>query len=186
VTRAALFIALLAANALYFERQIASRTTQAFDAVAPRARQVEYAIEAGRFVEALPIALELRDRYPHEALPVVWLAEIYRGTGNAAAEAAAWEQFITLGSSPAEACPGLAEAYAKSGSADAGVGAYERCVQLDPDEPERLVDLGAALEHAGRTDESLAAYRRAMALDPTNPTVAHAVERLSAGRGGSR
>jgi tetratricopeptide (TPR) repeat protein len=163
----------------FLERRIAPSRSSGLDPVSPRARQVERAIAAKHFADALPIALELAASYPGEALPAYWLALAYEGLGRFQDEAAAWERFIAVGGAPEEACPGLALAYARASDGGAGLAAYERCVTLDARDPERLVDLAAALERAGRPSDALEAYRRAAALDSRHPIVARHVERLA-------
>lgn len=180
--RAALFVVLLAVYAAFLGRRVDSDDVPRMDAVGPRAREVEAAIAAKRFADALPVALELQDAYPLEPVVSLWLTSIYRGLDRAPEEAAAWERFIALGSTPAEACPGLADAYARIGKGEQGIRTYERCVALDPGEPERLVDLANAFERAGKLDKAVETYRRIADLDPNHPIVARRANQASHGR----
>lgn len=177
--RLALLVVLAVAYGAFLEGRLALAGSSGLDPVSPAARQVEQAIAAERFNDALPIALELEASYPGEPLSAYWLALIYEGLGRSADEAAAWERFITLGGAPEEACPGLAEAHARAGGADAALGAYQRCARLDARDPERLVDLGEALERARKPADALDAYRRAASLDSKHPVIARRIERLS-------
>lgn len=177
--RVALLIVLLGAYGVFLERRLSPAGAIGLDALSPRARQVEQAIAAERFADALPIALELEAFYPREPLAAYWLALTYQGLGRSADEAAAWERFIALGAAPEEACPGLADAYARNGDGGGGLRAYERCAQLDPRDPERLLDLGDALERAQRPADALAVYRLAAGVDPRHPVIARRADRVS-------
>lgn len=177
--RVLLLVVLLGAYGVFLERRLSPEGPAGLDVVSPRARQVEHAIAAGRFADALPIALELEASYSGEPLVVYWLALTYHGLGRFADETAAWERFITLGAAPEEACPELANAYALTGDDDGGVRAYARCAGLDPRDPERLLDLGDALDRARRPAEALEAYRRAASLDPKHPVIARRIDRVS-------
>lgn len=179
MTRVALLVVLLSAYGIFLERRLSPSGPAGLDVVSPRARQIERAMAAERFADALPIALELEASYPREPLVAYWLALTYQGLGRSADEAAAWERFIALGAAPEDACPGLADAYARNGTGDRELQAYERCARLDPRDPERLFDLGDALERARRPSDALAAYRRAALLDQKHPVIARRIDRVS-------
>ena len=145
------------------------RAGRPFDALDPRGREVERAIEEKRFAEALPIARDLRRAHAADPIVVYWLAEIYRGLGQAADESAAWERVLQLTGLADAACPALPESYARAGERARAVDAYERCAAAAPDDPERWFDLGTAYSSGGRRVDAENAYAKSRALDPSNP-----------------
>jgi tetratricopeptide (TPR) repeat protein len=149
------------------------------DPVAPRARDVETTLEAGRFSDALPLALDLARAYPREPLVRYWLARIYRGLSRFDDEARAWEAFVEMSPAPQLACPSLAEAYDRLGQHERALLDLERCTRHEPESPARFIDLAEAAERAGRYDRALLAYRRAASLDPDDPWVAERLSRLA-------
>jgi tetratricopeptide (TPR) repeat protein len=151
-----------------------------FDAFLPLARAVELRIGAGRFAEAQPLADTLAHTYPTAPLIAFWRAQIRRGLGDAAGEASAWEDYVRLSETPAEACPAIAEAYARGGRADRALDAYRRCAGFAPEDSDRLLDLGDAYQRAGRGAEAAAAFARALPLDPDNPWLAARLSKLQA------
>ena len=102
-----------------------------FDPLAPRPREVEELIVAGRFADALPIAAELQRAYPEEPLVAFWTAAINRGLDRPEAEAAAWETYVQRSHAPADACPAWPEAYARLGQLDRARAAAERCAAFE-------------------------------------------------------
>ena len=112
----------------------------AFDALQPRSREVERAIAAGRFADALPMAAGLEKTYPREALVAYWLAGIYRGLDRPGDEVAAWERYVALSSAPEEAredaCPAIAEARERLGDRAGALREYQHCAELDPADPD--------------------------------------------------
>ena len=141
----------------------------AFDPLQPLARTVETRIGEQRFAEAMPVALELQQAYPNEALIAYWLAEIHHGLDHPAAEAEMWERYMSLSPAPAEACPALPMAYATLHRKDQALTSFERCAQLTPDDPDALIDVGRAYLAVGRTGDAANAFERAAAIDPDNP-----------------
>ena len=178
VKRTALIALLLGAYVGTFSWQLFTTADVGFDALSPRAREVERSLADHQYEQALTLANELKTKYPNEPLIELWLAEIYRGTQRYADEAQAWERFIETGSAPDEACPGLANAYAMSKPEQLDFGAFERCTKLDPRDPERLIDYGLALRLEGKKDEALDAFRRAAELDPHHPAPATFIDEL--------
>ena len=184
--RSHLLVLLLAGYAAVFLRVPAlGRWREVFDPLDARPRQVETAVETGHFADALPVALELRTVHAREPLLAYWLAEIYRGLDRSREEAAAWETYVRLSSTPDEACPSMPEAYARLGDASVALQRFEQCVKWDSGNPERLIDLAAALEGYDRTAEALAVYRRAADLDPEDPRILRHIEVLSRRAAGS-
>jgi Flp pilus assembly protein TadD len=147
-----------------------------------RSRAPSSSASAGRFAEAQPLAETLAHTYPNEPLIAFWRAQIGHGLGRAAAEASAWEDYVRLSTTPAEACPALAEAHARAGRVDAALDAYERCAGFAPDDSDRLIDLGDAYQRAGRSHDAAAAFARALPLDPDNPWLAERLSQLQVDR----
>ena len=131
--RALLLAALLAAYVAAGLRSAAGELVRAgrYDPFLPAARALEHRVEEGRFAEALPLALDLARAFPSEPEVAFSLARVHHGLHDAAAEAAAWEQYVTLSSTPGEACPALPEAYAAAGRADDARAASARCAGFD-------------------------------------------------------
>jgi tetratricopeptide (TPR) repeat protein len=143
-----------------------------FDPFLPLARRLEQRVEERRFGDALPLALELERSYPDEPLIQYWIGRIQNGLGDRRAESAAWERYVSVSSTPEEACPAWPEALAATGRADAALTAYTRCADFDAGDADRLVDLGDAQLRAGRSDEARTTFRRAETIDPGNPLIA--------------
>jgi tetratricopeptide (TPR) repeat protein len=140
-----------------------------FDPLSPRGRYVETAIETGRFADALPVALSIREAFPDQPHVSYWLAEIYRGLDRPRDEADAWDTFVSMRSARAAACPAWPQAHARAGHDEAALHAYQECVAFAADDPERLIDLADALAAQRKLDEARAAYARAAALDRADP-----------------
>jgi len=147
-----------------------------FDPFLPLARRLERRVEERRFADALPMALELQTTYPDEPLVAYWIGTIRNALGDRAAEAAAWERYMAISSTPAEACPAWPEAVASARGAGAGLDAYARCAAFDAADADRLVDLGDAQLRAGRADAARATFQKAAALDPDNPLIARRLQ----------
>jgi len=171
VTRTVLFIALLVAYAAAFGQLPTVRANGGprFDPLDRRPHAIEQLIVAGRFDEALQPATDLQRSFRAEPLLAYWLATIHHGLNQWQQEATAWEEYLRLSPTPADACPALPEAYMRLGWADHALVSYERCATFDPRDPESLIDLGRAYERAGRLEEAGAQYRRAADLEPNHP-----------------
>jgi hypothetical protein len=96
-----------------------------------RPRAVEQLVVAGRFADALPLAIELQSTYPGEPLVSFWLATINHGLDRPLAEALAWGEYVRTSAAPAEACPHWAEAYTRAGREDEAETASRRCAELE-------------------------------------------------------
>ena len=184
MNRSLLLALLLVLSAAPFLRGPASGDV-GFDPLEARGRQVELAIETGRFSDGLPVALDLQRSHPDEPLVLYWLTEIYRGLGRPRDEVLAWQAYLRLSSAPEDACPWLAEAYAHAGDAEAALGQYRDCVSIDPDEPQRLLDLAAAQAARHQMSDALESYARAAALDPRDPAIPRLAGALHRTAGGT-
>ncbi len=153
-----------------------------FDPFLPLARRLELQVEEKRFVDALPMALDLERAYPSEPMIAYWIGRIRNGLGDRPAEAAAWEHYIAISSTPSEACPALPEAYEATGQGDRALDAYASCAGFDASDADRLVDLGDAQLRAGRARDAQAAFRRAAAIDPDNPLIVRRLQTVSEAR----
>jgi len=102
-----------------------------FDPLAPRPREVEELIVAGRFTDALPLANALGQAYPEEPLVAYWRATVHHALGQAESEAAAWETYVRVSHAPAEACPAWPNAYLRLGQTQHAREAAERCTRFE-------------------------------------------------------
>jgi tetratricopeptide (TPR) repeat protein len=159
----------------------AGSAPRGFDPFEPRARVLAQRLGAAEYQDALPLARELEHSFPADPELLLALARIWHGLRNAAQEVEAWERYVRVSPTPAEACPALAEAYQSMKDDDRAVEAYERCVRFDSDDPDRWFDLAQAYERQGRRLDALTTWRRAAALDPDNPWIHRAIAQ-SAGR----
>lgn len=160
---------LLAGYIAVFVRLPSLSSSSTFEPLSPRGREVERAIEEGRFADALPLTQELLRAYPVEPLLSYWSAEIYQGLGRAADEAAAWEHVLAQTKLAAAACPALPLAYARVPDAAKSLDAYERCAGAAPDDAERWFDLGEAYALNNRLEDASRAFQKARSLDATTP-----------------
>lgn len=168
--RRTLLALLLVAYAAVFVRIPSwSGASAAFDPLEPRGREVERAIEAGQFASALPIAQELLTAHADDTTVLFWLAEIHRGLGRHADEAASLERVLRLTRHADGVCPALPEAYARVGDAARALEAWERCASTGATDAERWFDLATAYAAAGHAADAEKAFATSRALDPTNP-----------------
>jgi predicted Zn-dependent protease len=181
--RTALIAALLVLyGAVWLHGVFSTGSRRGFDPFAPRARTLAERLEAGYYRDALSLVHELNQEFPGEPELLRALARIRHGLREWTLEAEAWEQYVRVSPSPAEACPALAEAYQAGNQDDRALHAYERCARFDPDDPDRWFDLAQAYERRGRRGEELTVLRRAAVLDPGNPWVEAAIARPSGGQ----
>jgi tetratricopeptide (TPR) repeat protein len=181
--RTVLLVALLLAYAWTALHGIVGEALQRkFDPFLPLARRLELQVEEKRFADALPLALDLEKTYPSEPMIAFWIGRIRNGLGDRRVEAAAWEHYIAISSTPSEACPALPEAYAAAGQGDRALDAYARCAGFDASDADRLVDLGDAQLRAGRARDALTAFRRAAAIDPDNPLIVRRLQSVPEAR----
>lgn len=167
--RRAVLAVLLLGYAAVFIRLPRLDSSASFEALSPRGREVERAIEERRFADALPVARELAGAYPNEAVIAYWLAEIHDGLGQAGDAAAAWEHVFELTKLADAACPALPRAYARVPDAAKSLDAYERCAAAASDDAERWFDLGEAFASNNRPEDAARAFEKSRALDPSNP-----------------
>jgi tetratricopeptide (TPR) repeat protein len=175
--RRLVLLLLLVAYAALFIRLPSMRRHASFDPLDRQGREIEKDIESSRFAAALPIANALWSAHDHSATVAHWRAEIFRGLGRAADEAAAWEDYLRLSHQPDEACPALAVAYGHAGDQGRSLDAYERCAAAAPDDPERWIDLATAYQLAGRHSSASEAFQHAFALDPTDGRIPRDLDR---------
>lgn len=181
--RSFLLAALVAGYCAVFTRLRAVDGARPFDPLEPRGRQVETATEAGRFDEAVPVALSLRESHDSDPDVLYWLGEIYRGLGRTADEIEMWREYARASTTPEEVCPALPLAYLRAGDTASALREFEACVSLAPDDPERLLDLAAEHARQGHIEQALFGYARAGALDPGDPRIPVRIAALQ--RGGS-
>jgi tetratricopeptide (TPR) repeat protein len=174
---------LLAAYAgVWLHGVVVSSRRSGFDPFGPRGRILAQRLGGGDYRGALPLAHELIQEFPDEPELLLAQARIWHGLGAWSQEAEAWEKYVRLSSTPAEACPALAEAHQAGKRDDLALRAYERCVRFDPDDPDRWFDLAWAYERRGRRSDAVIAWRKAAALDPDNPWIAEAIARRAEGQ----
>lgn len=171
--RAALAFLLVGYTAV-FVRLPALGSSSSFDALSPRGREVERAIEERRFADALAVARELAGAHANEPVIFYWLAEIYGGLGEAREEAAAWERVLELTKLADAVCPALPRAYARVPDVAKSLDAYERCAAAASDDAERWFDLGDAFASNNRPEDAARAFEKSRALDPSNPRLPRA------------
>ena len=140
-----------------------------FDPLSAAGRDVERAIEQGRYAQALSQTQALASRHQDDATVQVWLAEAYKGLGKPEDEARAWERVLAITKLADAGCPALPQANTRAGNRAAALDAYRRCADLAPDDPERWFDLAGAALAAGDQAEADAAFAKSRTLDPTNP-----------------
>lgn len=167
--RLLLALLLLAYAAVFVRVPAWSRGSAPFDPLEPRGREVERAIEDGRFGAALPIAEDLLAAHPDDPTILFWLAEIQRGLAHPDDEAAALERVLRLTRRADAACPALPEAYTTLGDPARALDAWERCAAAGASDAERWFDLGTAYAAAGRAADADRAFTTSRTLDPTNP-----------------
>jgi tetratricopeptide (TPR) repeat protein len=177
--RPVLILTLLAAYIVAMVRLAGVSGVGGLDALAPQSRSVERAIEERRFADALPVALELQQAHDDEPLVAYWLATIFHGLNRPRDEVAAWETYVRLSSTPADACPAIADAYESLGDRAGSLAQHQRCVGYEPREPDHLVDLGEAWERDQQIEQALATYRSAVLLDPLNASLVRRIDEIS-------
>jgi len=122
-----------------------------------------------RFEEARPLAESIVKEFPNNPIYLRRLAEIQGELGHPQEEAEAWERFMKVAPSPAEALPALGNAYRRQGKIGPCIDAFERGVALEPRNSELLFHLGRAYEYGKAYAKALETYKRACALNPGDP-----------------
>ncbi len=171
MARFLLFAALLSGYCAAFAHLGPPRRGPHFDPLDRQGRQIELAIEAGQFDEALPVARALRTTYPASLDVLYWLGETYRGLGRVADEIEAWREYARVSASPGDVCPALPLALARAGDPAGALREFEACVSHDPGDPDRLIDLAEEHARQGQVDRARIAYKQARALDPGDPRI---------------
>lgn len=120
----------------------------------------------GRPRDALKAAERLLRFSPREPRYLALKAELLGLSGDAAPEAAAWEEYAAVAPFPTEACPALGRAYERAGDAARGLEAHRRCLSWDPSKSDLKLYHGRALEGAGRAAEAERLYREILAASP--------------------
>ena len=116
--------------------------------------------------KALAPTVALVERYPNQQVFAERLARVYAGLGKAADEAAAWERFLRVSPTPADACPAVAEAYWRVGDREKSLDASIRCRDFGPLNGELNYHLGRAYERAEKPEEARTAYEEALRVEP--------------------
>jgi hypothetical protein len=101
------------------------------DPLATRPREVERAIADGRFLDALPLAFELAQSNPRDALVWLWQTHIFRGLERPSDEAAAWDRYIEVTGTLFDACPWAARAHEAAGNLERARDLRSRCADDD-------------------------------------------------------
>ncbi len=126
-------------------------------------------MRARRFEDARPLAQSMVKEFPNNPIYLRRLAEIQGELGNSREEAEAWEGFMKVSPSPAEAFPALGNAYRRMGRIDRCIEAFQRAVALEPRNSELLFYLGRAYEYGHAYAKALETYKRACSLNPGDP-----------------
>lgn len=150
------------------------------DRLAPDLRRVERLVAAGRFSEALPLAAEMRDRFPREPRVLWQLARVYDGLHRPSDEAAAWEAYLQLLAPTTAVCTRLSDLYRELQQPSQVVAIVDRCLAFDGEEPELLADAAVAQIELGDRRAALSALQQAAAIDPGNPRIAALLKDASA------
>jgi len=119
-----------------------------------------------RFEEARPLAESMVKEFPNNPIYLRRLAEIQGELGHPKEEADAWERFMKVSPTPAEAFPALGNAYRRQGQVRLAIDAFERGVALEPKNSELLFHLGRAYEYGKAYPKALETYKRACQLNP--------------------
>ena len=134
-------------------------------------RRVDALLARGQFREALPLALDNRQRHPAESAAAWQVARAYEGLGAARDEAAAWEAYLRLEPPTGDVCLRLSDVYHSLAQSTQVIAIVNRCLALDDRQAELLGDLAAAYLDLGDRSAAAAALKRALAIDPSNPQV---------------
>ena len=104
--RTALIVTLFAAYlGVWLHEMAGNERRPGFDPFAPRARTLAQRLGAGQYQDALPIARELDQAFPDEPEVVLALARVWHGLHAWSSEADAWERYVRVSPTPAEARP---------------------------------------------------------------------------------
>jgi tetratricopeptide (TPR) repeat protein len=132
-------------------------------------RRVDRLLARAQFSEALPLALENRQRYPGETAAAWQVARAYQGLRRPADEAAAWEAYLLHSPPTNDVCLRLSDVYRELAQPDKVIALVNRCLALDDRQAELLGDLAEAYLDLGDRPAAGAALRRALAIDPMHP-----------------
>jgi tetratricopeptide (TPR) repeat protein len=140
--------------------------------------RVDRLVAGRQFSEALPLALDNRERYPNSAAAAWQLARVYQGLGAPGDEAAAWEAYLQTSPPTGEVCLSLSDDYHQLGRPRQVIATVNRCLALDDRQPELLGDASAAYLEVGDRLAAVAALERALAIDPTGREFREALEKI--------
>ncbi len=126
------------------------------------------AFDNRNWAAALEPTTALVERFPNQQVFAERLARIYAALGKPAEEAAAWERFLRVSPTPADACPTVSEAYYRAGDHAKSLETSVRCRDFDPLNGELNYYLGRAYERAEKPDEAREAYEEALSVEPAH------------------
>ena len=107
-------------------------------------RQTDKLIAAGRFADALPMALEAIREAPTDTTALRQLARSYAGLDRLAEEAATWEQFLATAPATDDVCVRLTDLYRRLLQPAQVLATVDRCEPFDPHQPELARDRATA------------------------------------------
>src|SRR5262245_38734182 len=78
----------------------------------------------GKYLDALPEALQLHESYPNNHIYIEMAADIYDRLGRYPEAAEFWEKYFDRAPNPVTACPQIGQAYWKQGKEKEAVSAF--------------------------------------------------------------
>jgi len=137
------------------------------DALYLAVAQVQHESNLNQGIEQL--TKEIDRQKPRVAEFYFTLGEAWRGKGDAAKAAAAYQQAVELDPKSAWTLRRLADALVALGQAPRAADALNRAIQAAPDDARGWYALGEFYSQAGRHDDEIRAFRRSAELDPELP-----------------
>jgi tetratricopeptide (TPR) repeat protein len=131
-------------------------------------RRVDRLLATERYSDALPLALDNRQRHPEDSAAAWQVARAYGGLGTLADEAAAWETYLRLAPPTHDVCLRLSDVYQRLAQPAQVIALVDRCLALDDRQSELLGDLATASLERHDSPAAAAALRRGLAIDPGN------------------
>jgi len=147
----------------------------------PKPQEMEELVRlfnCGRYVEAIPIAISMTERYPQHELGWKALAVMFMHIGRSADALMPMQKAASLLPYDAELHFNLGNILWDLGRLDEAASSYQRALQRNPNYAEALSNLSNVLHGMGRLGEAEASCRRTIQFMPRNAGVHYNLGRI--------
>ncbi len=136
----------------------------------------EMTVEALR-KEAVDVARQLMEAYPHRAGPIGLMGMVHNRQGNTAAAVKCWQKCLDLDPRRADAYKSMGEVAARKGEDEKAVALFRKALQIHPTAPDVHDALGRTLMKLVETQQAIAVLEKGAAIFPKASRSHHALAR---------